>query len=49
MEYDPRPPFDAGFPEGAGPAVVARFEQSTAEFDEKFRKSVSGVLENRKH
>ncbi len=47
MEYDPEPPFDAGSPEGAGPDVVARFNQFTAQFDEKFKNAVSRVLEQR--
>ncbi len=47
MEYDPQPPFDAGSPQGAGPAVVARFGQFTAQFDEKFENAVSRVLEQR--
>jgi cyclohexyl-isocyanide hydratase len=47
MEYDPKPPFNAGSPEGAGPAVVARFNQFTARFDEIFDNAVSRVLERR--
>ncbi|GAB2975184.1 DJ-1/PfpI family protein [Saccharothrix stipae] len=47
MEYDPRPPFDAGSPEGAGPAVVARFDRFASRFDEDFRTAVTRVLERR--
>jgi len=47
MEYAPQPPFDAGSPESAGPATVARFDQATAQFDEIFRNAVSRVLEKR--
>jgi cyclohexyl-isocyanide hydratase len=48
MEYDPEPPFDAGSPEAAGPAIVARFEQLTAPFTENFGNAVSRVLEQRR-
>ncbi|WP_410608220.1 DJ-1/PfpI family protein [Amycolatopsis sp. lyj-109] len=47
MEYNPNPPFDAGSPEGAGPAVVARFTQFTSPFSEVFDAAVSRVLERR--
>ncbi|PRY41556.1 DJ-1/PfpI family protein [Umezawaea tangerina] len=47
MEYDPKPPFDAGSPEGAGPAVVALFDRFASRFDEKFGDAVSRVLEKR--
>ncbi|WP_075793601.1 DJ-1/PfpI family protein [Massilia putida] len=30
LEYDPRPPFDAGSPEGAGPELVARYRALVA-------------------
>ena len=47
MEYDPKPPFNAGSPEAAGPAVVARFDQFTAQFNDIFDNAVSHVLEQR--
>ncbi len=47
MEYDPKPPFNAGSPEGAGPEVVARFDQFTAQFNDLFDNAVSSVLERR--
>ncbi|MBB4785604.1 DJ-1/PfpI family protein [Streptomyces rapamycinicus] len=52
MEYNPRPPFDAGSPEGAGPEVVARFaEFAEATFgehiDESIARTISRVLERR--
>ncbi len=47
MEYDPKPPFNAGSPEGAGPKVVARFDQFTAQFNDLFDNAVSSVLERR--
>jgi len=31
FEYDPQPPFDAGSPETAGPALVARYRAGAAE------------------
>jgi cyclohexyl-isocyanide hydratase len=31
FEYDPRPPFDCGSPEGAGPELVARVRAQQAE------------------
>ncbi|MBP2328366.1 cyclohexyl-isocyanide hydratase [Kibdelosporangium banguiense] len=48
MEYDPKPPFDAGSPEAAGPAVVAQFDQFTAQFNDIFSNAVSHVLDQRK-
>jgi len=30
MEYDPKPPFDSGSPEKAGPELVALYKQRTA-------------------
>jgi cyclohexyl-isocyanide hydratase len=47
MEYDPRPPFDAGFPEGAGPATVARFTEFAGGTDRSLHRAVSRVLERR--
>jgi cyclohexyl-isocyanide hydratase len=47
MEYDPKPPFNAGSPETAGPAVVARFDQLTSQFNDIFSNAVSRVLEQR--
>jgi cyclohexyl-isocyanide hydratase len=31
IEYDPQPPFDAGSPERAGDAIVARMRQAGAQ------------------
>jgi cyclohexyl-isocyanide hydratase len=47
MEYDPRPPFDAGSPEGAGPATVARFTEFAAGTDRSLHRAVSRGLEQR--
>ncbi len=52
MEYNPRPPFDAGSPEAAGAEVVARFAQfAEATFgeriDESIARTVSRVLQRR--
>ncbi|TJZ59156.1 DJ-1/PfpI family protein [Streptomyces piniterrae] len=47
MEYDPKPPFDAGSPQGAGPEVVARFDEVAAGPDANLRHAVSRVLEQR--
>ncbi|MFF4036843.1 DJ-1/PfpI family protein [Streptomyces sp. NPDC001816] len=47
MEYDPKPPFDAGTPQGAGTEAVALFEEFTAEPDANLRRAVSRVLERR--
>jgi cyclohexyl-isocyanide hydratase len=30
LEYDPRPPFDAGSPQGAGEALVERYREMVA-------------------
>ncbi|AOR29897.1 hypothetical protein BFF78_01310 [Streptomyces fodineus] len=47
MEYDPKPPFDAGSPEVAGPEAVAVFGKFIAGPDENLRRAVSRVLEQR--
>jgi len=39
MEYDPKPPFDSGSPEKAGPALVAGYKQRTAGMMESRRKA----------
>ena len=36
MEYDPKPPFDAGSPETAPPEITARLREQTREFDDGF-------------
>ncbi|WP_381803864.1 DJ-1/PfpI family protein [Streptomyces niveus] len=47
MEYDPKPPLDAGSPQGAGPEVVALFHEWSSKADDDLRNSVSRVLEQR--
>ena len=47
MEYDPKPLFDAGSPQGAGPEAVALFNEFAAKAYEDLRHSVSRVLEQR--
>lgn len=47
MEYDPKPPFNAGSPQGAGPEMVALFDKFTAGSDTTFRNAVSQVMEQR--
>jgi cyclohexyl-isocyanide hydratase len=47
MEYDPQPPFDAGSPENAGPAVVARFDEFGGATNERLHRAVTQVLQAR--
>ncbi|MHA6764029.1 DJ-1/PfpI family protein [Streptacidiphilus sp. PAMC 29251] len=47
MEYDPRPPFDAGSPDGAGTEAVALFNQFIARADARLANAVSDVLAHR--
>ncbi len=47
LEYNPQPPFDAGTPEGAGPAAVAQFAQFAAGPEKSLDHAVSQVLERR--
>ncbi|WP_330176947.1 DJ-1/PfpI family protein [Streptomyces sp. NBC_01498] len=49
MEYDPKPPFDAGSPEGAGPEAVALFNQFIAEADKNLTRAASDALGQRMH
>ncbi|MFE2183598.1 DJ-1/PfpI family protein [Streptomyces sp. NPDC059455] len=46
-EYDPKPPFDAGIPEKAGPETVATFDKIMGEADVELQRAVSHVLEQR--
>ncbi|MFG2172462.1 DJ-1/PfpI family protein [Streptomyces niveus] len=46
-EYNPKPPFDAGSPEKAGPETKAIFDEFIAPFDASLRQAVSHVLEQR--
>jgi cyclohexyl-isocyanide hydratase len=39
MEYDPKPPFDSGSPEKAGPELVALYKQRTAGMMEQRREA----------
>ncbi len=47
MGYDPKPPFNAGSPQGAGPEMVALFDKFTADSDTTLRNAVSQVKEQR--
>jgi cyclohexyl-isocyanide hydratase len=38
LEYDPHPPFDAGTPEGAGPAMTQQVVKMFAPLDEQIRR-----------
>ncbi|MGW7692976.1 DJ-1/PfpI family protein [Streptomyces asiaticus] len=48
MEYDPKPPFNAGSPEGAGPEAIALFNQFVQPMEKALAGAVSSVLEQRK-
>lgn len=43
IEYDPRPPFDAGSPERAGPALVAKVREAAASRQAERRKAVDSA------
>ncbi|WP_052489226.1 DJ-1/PfpI family protein [Streptomyces sp. 150FB] len=47
MEYDPKPPFDAGSPRSAGPELVGLRTRLMAEPDAALRNAVTRVLERR--
>jgi cyclohexyl-isocyanide hydratase len=46
IEYDPHPPFDAGSPEGAGPALVAETRAAAAARQNERKAAVARAAAN---